>query len=161
MKLVLRLSEDPGSDCDSDSGDHGGSRSGTDDPHRLGDRAGGPAEDPPAAGGDSSHVASDPDSSSPQPRPAKRPIVCRRVPGSAVHPAAADRQGSTSPGWHQGKNPCQAQRGEQLSSPWRLCSDGRPSSELMMRLWSRPLVDGVSSLLYCWMCKMFLKWPHC
>lgn len=77
MKLVLRLSKDPGSDCDTDSGDHGSSRSGTDDPHRDGDRAGGPAEDPPAAGGDSSHVTSDPDSSSPQPRPAERPIVCR------------------------------------------------------------------------------------
>lgn len=149
MKLVLRLSEDPGSDCDSDSGNHVGSRSGTDDPHRDGDPAGGPAEDPPAAGGDSSHVTSDPDSSSSQPRPAERPIVCRRVPSSAAHPAAADHKGSTSPGWHQGKNPRQAQRGEQLSSPWRQCFDGGPSPQLMMRLWSHPLVDGVSSLLYC------------
>lgn len=123
MKRVLRLSEAPGPDCDSDSGNHGGSRSGTDDSHRDDDRAGGPAEDPPAAGGDGSHVASDPDSASPQPRPAERPVVWRRAPSSAARPAAADHQGSASPGRHQGKNARQAQRGEQLSWPSHVGAD--------------------------------------
>lgn len=144
----LCLSEDPGSDHDSDPGDHGGSGSGPDDSHRDGNSAGGPAEAHPAAGGDSSHVASDPDSSSTQPRAAACPIHRRRVPRSAALPAAANHQGSTSPGRNQSKAPRQAQRGEQLI----------PESSLLMhiparsRRWSHPLVDGVSSLLCCVKC---------
>lgn len=109
---TVTLSEDPGSDCDPDPGHHGGSGSGPDDSRWHGDGAGGPAEADPAAGGDSGQLASDPDSSSPQPRAAARPILLRRVPRSAA--PAANRQGPTSPGRHQSKDPRQAQRGRQL-----------------------------------------------
>lgn len=131
------VSEDPGSDCDSDSGDHGGSGSGTDDSRWDGNSAGGPAEAHPAAGGDSSHVAPNPDSSSPQPRAAARPTLLCRVPGSAALPAAANHQGSTSPRRRQSKNPRQAQRREQLI----------PSSALVMDIPAgRWLSDGGPTL---------------
>lgn len=121
---------DPGSDGDSDSGDHGDSGSGPDDSHGDGRSSGGPAEAPPAAGGDSSHVASDPDSSPTQPRPAAARSVLHRLPRSAGPPAAAaaDHQGSASPGGHQDKNPRQAQRGEQLSPAPRKPLAPPPSS---------------------------------
>lgn len=109
------FSSDSGSNCDSDPGNHGRSCSGADDSRWDSDGPGSPAEDHPAAGVDCSHLTADPDASSPQPRPAAHAILCCRVPGAAAHSAAAAHQGSSSTGWHQGQNSCQAQRGGQLS----------------------------------------------
>lgn len=106
---------DSGSDCDIDPGDHCRPCSGADDPRRDGDGPGRPAEDHPAAGADRRHLTADPDATSPQPRPAGRDVRRRRVPGATSPSAPAGPQGSTPPGRHQGQNPCQAQRGEQLS----------------------------------------------
>lgn len=70
---------------------------------------GGSAEASPAAGGDCSRLASDPDHLSSQPGPAGPSACCSRVPC-----AAAASQGPGSRRGHERKEPGQAQRGQQL-----------------------------------------------
>lgn len=110
------FSSDPDSvsDCGPDPGGHISSCSGADDSRRHSDGAGSPAEDHPAAGGDCSCIAPDPDASSPQPRPADRSTLRCRVPSTAACSTSAAHQGPSSTGWHKSQNPCQAQWGGQL-----------------------------------------------
>lgn len=114
------FSSDSSSKRDSDPGNHSNPCSGADDPSRYGDGPGRPAEDHPASV-DCRRLTTDPDPSSPQPRPAGCTNLCHRVPSAAALSTPAVHQGSSSPGWHQGENSCQAQRGEQLSVALHRC----------------------------------------